>query len=515
MLQVIFVLAAVVTGSVQAIVNGTVVNPMDWRSVVLLQLVDPDNGLNTSCTAVIISERYAITTASCVMHEETGKQVSKVKVCIGHKKPFNGANQQCFISNQIYSHHNFINDSGISAASNLAYIKLGSNINLTNLKISPATLITPDEFSNLVRKPNLPDITWVGFDSDNLNPLENYRGSGLGVKRQGQVANAEFDYQSRAILVNSLEIRPGKKYQGIASFIQNDAGDWRLLGLVSQSTPDKIVDFDPEYNPCDEDPIHVPHPKPILQAKTVITAYPVAACGMVGFVKSNGFGELACKKLLLRNLDWSKAIKREEPIALRQKALSLYQNNQSTDDAGDIYKLLYLAYKSGDVTAQISLSRFLMEGKIFTQDIEQSRQILDELANNNQPHASLLLAKMMLLQNQSSQFAPSSETRDKKIVQLLQHPANSGFAEAQYLLAGLYQRGIGVKKNQSKAFHWYAIAAMQGHADSQYQLGMHWNDGRGVRSYQEAALFWIHQAAAQGQLDAQNHLGMLKPVAAD
>ena len=103
----------VLAGYVQAVVNGTAVKNNDWRSVVHIEFIDPDNGRTSSCTGVILSEYYAITTASCVMHEETAKQTSKVKVCIGNKKPFKDSNVHCITSSQIFSHHNFIKRSSI------------------------------------------------------------------------------------------------------------------------------------------------------------------------------------------------------------------------------------------------------------------------------------------------------------------------------------------------------------------------------------------------------------------
>lgn len=503
-LKVIIVLQLIFSGYVLALVNGEPADANDWRSVVLLELIDPDNGQRSSCTAVIVSKLYAITTASCVLHEESGRQVSKVKVCIGQKRPFKGKNQGCIESAEIYSHHNFINNSGTASAYNLAYIKFKSAIDLQKYNIRPASLISPEEFTKLISKPVFPVISWVGFDANSLrNPV-------LGVKQQGTVSAAEFDYQSGSIHVKSSRIRPGNRYQGLASFIQTDNGQWQLIGLVSQSTPDNLVIYYPEFNPCDEDPIPVQYPKPIMEVTTQITPYPIAACAMAGFLESPGYSELACKKLLTRNLDWSRAIAREEPAALRQKAISIYQNNQSTDDAGEIYKLLYLALKAGDEDAAIILAQFLQDGVLFNKDIAKARQLIVGLVEKNNPAANLLLAKIMLFPKADTELLSSTESNDQQILALLEKAGNAGLAEAQYLLARLYQLGIGTKKSAYKAYQWHALAAMQGYADSQYQLGMQWNDGRGVRAYPEIALFWIQQAAAQGQLDAQNYLGLLK-----
>ncbi|MFT5450954.1 MAG: TPR repeat protein [Enterobacterales bacterium] len=496
----------VLAGYVQAIVNGTAVKNNDWRSVVHLEFIDPDNGRTSSCTAVIISEYYAITTASCVMHEETAKQASKVKVCIGNQKPFKGTTEHCISSSEIYSHHNFINASGISLSNNLAYIKFPKALNFKQLNIEPALVITPKEFSKLANKGNFPEITWVGFDAKNLTKRPK------GNKQQGIVSNAEFNYESLAVTVKSTSIRPGNHYQGLASFIQNEQGQWRLIGLVSHSTPDKVVTYYPEFNPCDEDPIPVNYPKPIMEVTSSITAYPIAACRMVGFLNLEGYDELACKILLKRSIDWTKSIAEENPKALRQMAVKLYSDNKSKTDAGEIYKLLYQAQQAGDETAALLLSQLLLDDKLLSRDVKQARIHLDKLVFNDNPTAKLMLAKLLLFPNNDSKIVHSTEANDQTIFKLLEFAGNAGIAEAQFLVAKLYQAGVGVAESPSQSYHWFALAAEQGYADGQFQLGMQWLDGRAVREpYPEIGMFWINQAAAHGQIEAQNYLGLLKP----
>jgi len=506
-LRFIVLLVLIFTGYVQALVNGKAVAVEDWRSVVLLQFINPDNGVQTSCTGVILSGSYAITTASCILHKESGKLVPKVKVCIGQKQPFKGSGDGCFETGQIYSHHGYSHSSDTSVANNLAYIEFKTPLNLSTLKVKPAIPVTPDEFSSLISANQLPDIIWVGFDANGIRkPIS-------GTKQQAIVKGAEYSYQSRSIQVTSSDPRPGKRYQGMASFIQTASGHWRLMGLVSQSTPDNLVVYYPELNPCDEDPIIVRYPKPIMQVSTMISIYPVAACSMVGFLPADGFDELSCKRFLLKKLDWSTAIADENPVALRQQAEHLYNTKQSMDDAGEIYKLLYLAYSGGDQKAGLILAELLLEGKLFAKDPETARQLIDSLIGKNDPKANLLLAKLLLFPTDNSTIKSLSPELDKTILGLLNTSAKSGLADAQYLLGRLHQLGIGTTRNHKKAYNWYAQAAMQGHADGQFQLGMQWKDGRGVRPYLEVAEFWIHQAAAQGHIEAQNRLGLLKPVA--
>jgi TPR repeat protein len=63
---------------------------------------------------------------------------------------------------------------------------------------------------------------------------------------------------------------------------------------------------------------------------------------------------------------------------------------------------------------------------------------------------------------------------------------------------------------ESKAAHWYGIAAAEGHALAQNNLGLMYFEGRGVRkSYSEAAC-WYELSAAQGCAQAQNNLAVMK-----
>jgi len=82
--------------------------------------------------------------------------------------------------------------------------------------------------------------------------------------------------------------------------------------------------------------------------------------------------------------------------------------------------------------------------------------------------------------------------------------AERGDAEAQYNLALMHDRGIGVEKNAAEALKWYRKAAEQGYAKAQYNLGMMYYFGRGVPEDKVAAYQWILLAADQGEKIAGN-----------
>ncbi len=82
--------------------------------------------------------------------------------------------------------------------------------------------------------------------------------------------------------------------------------------------------------------------------------------------------------------------------------------------------------------------------------------------------------------------------------------AERGDAEAQYNLALMHDRGIGVEENDTEAMKWYRKAAEQGYAKAQYNLGMMYYFGKGVPKDKVAAYQWILLAADQGEKTAGN-----------
>lgn len=77
--------------------------------------------------------------------------------------------------------------------------------------------------------------------------------------------------------------------------------------------------------------------------------------------------------------------------------------------------------------------------------------------------------------------------------------AERGHAEAQALLAFMYQQGSGIPQDAVMAARWYLSAAEQGHVAAQYQLGLLYNKGRGVPQSSVIAYKWLNLAAARAE----------------
>ena len=81
--------------------------------------------------------------------------------------------------------------------------------------------------------------------------------------------------------------------------------------------------------------------------------------------------------------------------------------------------------------------------------------------------------------------------------------AESGHAEAQYRLAWLYAKGLGLALNAPHALQLWRAAAEQGHAEAQFRVGWVHANGEGTKKDEAAAAQWFYKAAQQGHEDAQ------------
>lgn len=102
-------------------------------------------------------------------------------------------------------------------------------------------------------------------------------------------------------------------------------------------------------------------------------------------------------------------------------------------------------------------------------------------------------------------FASSGTAHD--LADIIQG-AESGNVEAQYILGGMYEIGLGVARNDGQCAHWWQEAANQGHAGSQKALGSMYFSGRGVPQDYAKSMQWYLMAAEQGHPHAQKYVAL-------
>lgn len=87
--------------------------------------------------------------------------------------------------------------------------------------------------------------------------------------------------------------------------------------------------------------------------------------------------------------------------------------------------------------------------------------------------------------------------------------AEDGHSDSQFNLGLMYERGIGVSRDENEAVAWYLKAALQGNSNAQYNLAVLYENGRGTEVDFAQAHRWYYKAAVQGDGLAVGNLGML------
>jgi hypothetical protein len=81
--------------------------------------------------------------------------------------------------------------------------------------------------------------------------------------------------------------------------------------------------------------------------------------------------------------------------------------------------------------------------------------------------------------------------------------ARSGNAEAEELIGVMYAMGLGVEKDEQRAFEWYQRSAMKGHPGAQSGVVWYYERGLGMRAPDLVrAYMWYTLSAIGGDPDA-------------
>lgn len=99
--------------------------------------------------------------------------------------------------------------------------------------------------------------------------------------------------------------------------------------------------------------------------------------------------------------------------------------------------------------------------------------------------------------------------RFKDLFELMQPRAVAGDTKAQFMLAYLYDEGLGANQSDAKAFAWYEKAAAAGLPEAQNAVGVMWLNAQGTRRDIATAALWFLKAADHNDPNALCTLGSL------
>ncbi len=108
-------------------------------------------------------------------------------------------------------------------------------------------------------------------------------------------------------------------------------------------------------------------------------------------------------------------------------------------------------------------------------------------------------------------FKSATTPKDQEIALMwFEKSARQGVMEAQFALATMLEKGLGVQAPQvPQALYWYQQAAQAGLARAQYNLGATYAQGLDVERADEKAYFWFFLASVQNNSQARRGLRIL------
>lgn len=138
------------------------------------------------------------------------------------------------------------------------------------------------------------------------------------------------------------------------------------------------------------------------------------------------------------------------------------------------------------------------------QSRERARELLSQITERDHP----LLLNLLALQYETN---PKMQD-ESRAIHYYKLAAEAGFAYAQYNLAQLYDPDSGSTINRNfnivEAVKWYIEAAKLGDPEAQYRLGVCYQEGRGVVQSDDRSMAYFKLAAAQGNPEALYKAGM-------
>ncbi|WP_410678361.1 tetratricopeptide repeat protein [Avibacterium paragallinarum] len=130
-------------------------------------------------------------------------------------------------------------------------------------------------------------------------------------------------------------------------------------------------------------------------------------------------------------------------------------------------------------------------------DFRKAVKLFPTLAEQGNVGAQFLLAVMFDEGLGVKQDSQQAKKWYKKTSELLLSLAEKGDMTAQFLLATIFDEGKGGMQDFQQAVKWYQKAAEKGLADAQYQLAMMYHHGKGVTQDYQKAVEWLNKSAAQ------------------
>lgn len=215
----------------------------------------------------------------------------------------------------------------------------------------------------------------------------------------------------------------------------------------------------------------------------------------------NGFGTMKDEEEGLKYL--TRSVTQEYDLA---EALMGYLYSEGIAVKQDKMKAIELYEKAaaqGNSSANLNLGAAYYTGDGVDRDVAKATAYFEKVSLTDNPIVGRYLGDIYL--------NDANATNYDKAFRYYTIAANAGDLAAFKELGQMYQRGLGVEKNETLAKEFLLYAASERHAPAQYMLGVMYANGDGVPRDWIEAYAWLSLANSQKLKAAQEALDRLTP----
>ncbi|MER2625068.1 MAG: sel1 repeat family protein [Accumulibacter sp.] len=200
------------------------------------------------------------------------------------------------------------------------------------------------------------------------------------------------------------------------------------------------------------------------------------------------------------------AVDRGESEAMEDLSAAYAFGKGLPKDERQALELLQRSADSGDLNATFSLALVRNRGLLgTTKDTEEALRLMQKVADSGAlPSAQFRLG--MILVEREKQVTPEAQRYFTSAKEELERFSQMGSARARTLLGEMYERGIGVGKNPSKAVDLYRAAVSHGNTSAMTRLGIAYLNGVGTEKNPQQGKLWLEKAAKMGSDTATKKL---------
>lgn len=195
-----------------------------------------------------------------------------------------------------------------------------------------------------------------------------------------------------------------------------------------------------------------------------------------------------------------------------EQAIDLYLGTSGTVNDPLAREHLEQAQLNGDALSIMWLARVYSTGRMtYPADKSRAQEIANSIITAVEARAESGEAEAQFLMGTAFAEGLGKPVDPEQAAAWYRRAAGQGHILAQHNLGNVSFSGNGVPQSDERAVYWWTLAAEQGDAIPQFRLGQMYEQGRGVEQDLEQAIAWYQDSARRGNSNARAALARLRP----